>query len=215
MKSYEHIFFDWDGSLAMTLPLWFSSIKKSSEDYGLRLSDRQVVSMIGNLHPGAVDFGVKEEDFKKFEADIYAYFGRDMGNVQLYEGAQELLRSLKSNGKKLALISSGLRPNLLLMLKKTGIDDCFDLIISGSDVTHRKPHPEPLEKALAHLGSEKHKTIMIGDCEHDLNAAHAAGVDSALFYPDSHTFFYDLGHLRESNPTYTMRTFAELRKLLL
>ncbi len=215
MKSYKHIFFDWDGSLAMTLPFWFGSIKKAGEDYGLQLSERQVVSMIGNLHIGAVGLGVKEEDFKKFEAAIYAYFAQNMQDMQLYEGAAPLLRELKSEGKTLALISSGLRPNLLVMLKKTGIEDCFDLVISGSDVTHRKPHPEPLEKAFAHLGSQRDETIMIGDSEHDLNAAHAAGVDCALFYPDSHAFFYDLEHLRKSNPTYTMRTFADLRKLLL
>ncbi len=214
MKSYRHIFFDWDGCLAKTLDIWFKSIKLALADYNIDASDKLTVPLIGDLYNGAIALGLRPEDFIAFKRNVYLRVDANMSGVALYEGAQSLLKKLRSEGKTIALISSGSRSTLEPMLKNTGVREYFDLIISGSDVEKRKPNPEGIEKALSKLGSDKASTIMIGDSEHDLKAAQNAGIDSVLFYPDAHTFFYDIAHLKSLNPTYTIKTFEELGKIL-
>jgi len=214
MKSYQYIFFDWDGCLANSLGMWFDAIKSSLDKYNLTYSDSDIVAMFGDLYNNSLRLGLKKEDFLTFKKMVYSNMDMLCEKVTLYEGAESILRELKSDGKRLALISSGSKNSLEKMLSVTGVDDCFEFVVSGSDVERRKPHPEGIDMALAKLGSKKESTIMVGDSEHDLMAASAAGIDSILFYPDSHKLFYDLEGLRKLNPTYTIKKFEELKELL-
>jgi phosphoglycolate phosphatase len=53
----------------------------------------------------------------------------------------------------------------------------FGILVGKDDVTHPKPHPEPIRKALRALPSVTGGAYMIGDTCLDLDAAHAAGID--------------------------------------
>ena len=90
----------------------------------------------------------------------------------------------------------------------------FTAIVAADDVTNHKPHPEPLEKALAALRGTKVKAVIIGDSDKDLGAANAFGIDSILFYPDEHKKFYNLAILEALNPTYIVSDFTEIIKTL-
>lgn len=46
------------------------------------------------------------------------------------------------------------------------------------DTTHRKPHPEPIHKALALLGSQPARTLSFGDRDIDIQASNSANVIS-------------------------------------
>ncbi len=65
------------------------------------------------------------------------------------------------------------------MLKTLGMDDLFDLTISAYDVTRPKPHPECLEKILAHFRLAPEAALYIGDAALDQEVAAAAGVPFA------------------------------------
>jgi phosphoglycolate phosphatase len=54
--------------------------------------------------------------------------------------------------------------------------DAFEVLIGREDVTHAKPHPEPVLKALEKMGSEPHRSWLIGDTRLDAKAAERAGV---------------------------------------
>lgn len=214
VKSYQYIFFDWDGCLAKTLEIWFGAIESSLIDYNIQHSGKDVARLMNDLYGGVIGLGMRQDQYIQFKNDVYSRAEASIAEVYLYEGASVLLKSLKSKGKKLALISSGSKPSLERMLQRTRTNAYFDLVISGSDVEKRKPSPEGIESALAKLGAQKESSIMVGDSEHDLDAARNAGIDSVLFYPDAHTSFYNLDDLRKSNPTYTIRTFSELSRIL-
>jgi len=89
----------------------------------------------------------------------------------------------------------------------------FDVVITHEDTEKHKPHAEPLEKALAQLGGNKEKAVMIGDSDKDLGAAKNAGVDSILFYPKEHERFYRLDDLKRFGPTYVVDDFREVLKI--
>jgi pyrophosphatase PpaX len=215
MKPYKHIFFDWDGCVADTLGMWFSAIDSSLDECRIRHSERDVLFLLNNLYTGAMRLGMNHDEYGVFKKMVYEKGEANAENVRLYEGAEQLLGRLKAGGKSIALISSGSRGPLDRMLRITGARWYFDLVVSGSDVENRKPDPEGIALALAKLGSEKNEAIMVGDSDHDLEAARNAGIDSVLFYPDTHSSFYDLQLLKTSRPTYTVSRFDELARILI
>ena len=51
----------------------------------------------------------------------------------------------------------------------------MDVLVCADEVTNPKPHPEPVEKALALLGAEPATTVYVGDSIHDMVSGRAAG----------------------------------------
>ena len=62
------------------------------------------------------------------------------------------------------------------LLEYLGILPFFDTLIGREDVTHPKPDPEPIRKALEVLPDVTGGIHMIGDTCMDMDAAHAAGI---------------------------------------
>jgi phosphoglycolate phosphatase len=71
--------------------------------------------------------------------------------------------------------------SLPLVLDKLGLAHLFDLTVSAYDVTRPKPHPECLEKILAHFRVEPGTALYIGDAALDQQVAAAAQVPFAAY----------------------------------
>jgi phosphoglycolate phosphatase len=66
-----------------------------------------------------------------------------------------------------------------ILLEHFDLMQYFDVLIGREDVEHPKPHPEPVEKALSHLGYRFGKvTYFVGDTTIDMLAAQEAGIGS-------------------------------------
>lgn len=210
MKKYGYFIFDWDGCLAKTLEVWLRAYKDMYAEYGVYPTDLEIARRFGEPYQH-VAFGVTDEAFLpkiKARAEVA------LEAVELYPGARQLLQALK--GRPVALVTgSHLRRNVEHSLAKYGVDGCFDVIITGQDVTNPKPDPEGINKALEVLGGTPETAVMVGDSHKDLEAAQNAGIDSLLTYPPEHNIFYDLKDLQRHNPTYTVRSFAEAEAILL
>ena len=62
------------------------------------------------------------------------------------------------------------------LLEHFGVMRYFDVLIGRESVSHPKPHPEPILRAVEELGALADKTWMIGDTILDLIAAREANV---------------------------------------
>ena len=91
-------------------------------------------------------------------------------------GARQLIRSLGRQNHRLALASSAGRPRIDLFLGKLGLAKHFEVIVSGDDVTHAKPHPEIFQAAANRLGASYKHCIVIEDAKAGVAAAKAAGM---------------------------------------
>jgi len=149
-KSYNYLLFDWDGCLAKTLDLWHVSIESSLSDFGIRgISNSEIIAMFGNLYSQSLKAGITPDGYLEFKNKVNTKFEEGIEKITLYEGAEELMRNLKSDKKSLALISSSPRALLDKMLEVTNMRDYFDIVVSGSDVEKRKPQPEGIEKVIS------------------------------------------------------------------
>jgi len=62
------------------------------------------------------------------------------------------------------------------LMEHFGVMDAFEVLIGREDVTHAKPHPEPVLTALERMGANPERSWLIGDTRLDAEAARRAGI---------------------------------------
>lgn len=93
----------------------------------------------------------------------------------LYPGVLPVLDRLKGAGKKMAIVTNkpeGLAIGILEVMKLSAY---FKLVLGGDSLPNRKPHPEPIEKAIRELSATPGSTVVVGDSPVDCEAAKGAG----------------------------------------
>ena len=208
MQKYKYVLLDWDGNLARTLDLWLDAFKTVLEKRGIMVSDEEIAGSFGAFVGFMRSHGLADPEAAWAEADQIAQAA--LPEVELYPDALFVLNELHSAGKKLALITTSPHKNVAHLLEKHAIRQLFDVIVAGDDVTHHKPHSEPLEMALTALAGVKDQAVMIGDSDKDLGAAQNFGIDSILFYPAEHHKFYNLASLEVYKPTHVIADFKDI-----
>ncbi len=88
--------------------------------------------------------------------------------VKEYTGVFDMLSELKNRGIKLGIVSSKYKRYVLQELENTNLLSFFDVIVGLDDCTNRKPHPEPLLKAINTLNEKAENCIYIGDQPTDI-----------------------------------------------
>ncbi|MEK3884919.1 pyrophosphatase PpaX [Paenibacillus sp. PL2-23] len=96
--------------------------------------------------------------------------------VTVFAHVNEVLETLHQQGVQIGVVTTKMRMTTEKGLKYVGIYDYVDAIVTIDDVVNAKPHPEPVQKALALLNADPASTIMVGDSSVDMQAAVAAGV---------------------------------------
>jgi len=208
MKKYNYILLDWDGNLAKTLDIWLNAARIVIEQHDIYKSDNEIGASFGKIIDHFGQWGIADPKAVYEEVDRIAK--QTLPDVDLYPDALFVLQKLHESGKHLALITTSPHENVKHLLEKYNMRHFFEVIISGDDVENHKPHPEPLEKALAQLGGIKELAVMIGDSDKDVGAAQNFGVDSILFFPEEHHKFYHYETLRALKPTHIVDDFKQI-----
>ena len=87
-----------------------------------------------------------------------------------------VIRNLKDRGYKLACCSASEPWYIERALTQLDIKDCFDVVISGRDLSHGKPNPEIYLLTLERLGLKKDEAIIIEDSTYGIKAGRNAGI---------------------------------------
>ena len=155
------VLWDMDGTLVDTEPFWFAAETALVERFGGTWTEDQARTLVGmGLKDAAAalrEHGVDlpPEEMVEVQTDhVIAHLRRE---VPWRPGALELLRALREAGVRTALVTMSVRRMAEVVADAVPFE-AFDVIVSGSDVTHAKPHPEPYLTAAERLG------VPIGDC---------------------------------------------------
>ena len=172
------IVFDFDGTLADTLPLLFHAFREVFRAHaGRELTDGDVVGMFGPTEEGMIRNGLAPALHERAVADLHALYEREHDRfVALDPAILSLLRRLRSAGCRLAIFTGKGRRTAGISLRRLALADYFDAVVTGDDVERPKPDPEGLLRALAALGAAPAAAVFAGDSEADVRAAKAAGV---------------------------------------
>ena len=99
--------------------------------------------------------------------------------LRSYPGIHKTVAALRGRGVKLAIVTSKGRRATERGLRRCGLEEYFDLLVTVDDVTEYKPHPAPVVAALDRLFAAPGEAVFIGDSPHDMQSGRGAGVRTA------------------------------------
>ena len=210
MKDYDTYLFDWDGTLCKSIEIWVPTLRQMFADrYDIALTELELGSCLGDWE-FIFSLGVPESERTAFKDTAESTAYSKYVTTNLYDDAATTLKDLKRRGKNVALVTASKRVAITEALTHHELTDYFDLVVTADDVKVHKPDPQGVLLALDYFGTSKQRAVMLGDTDKDLGAARNAGIDSILFYPESHQPFYDREQLRSFGPVQILSQWAEL-----
>ena len=88
---------------------------------------------------------------------------------------QYLISRLKREGYRLAVCSNAIQESVELMIRRSGLYEYFDLLISNEDVSKPKPDPEIYLQAFKRMNVVAENTTIVEDSPHGIESAHRSG----------------------------------------
>lgn len=181
MERFEAVVFDLDGTLLNTLEDLTDSVNVALRAYHCQeKSIEQVRTYVGNgirkLIERCLEGGEDHPDFETiFTAFKEHYKDNCQNKTRPYDGVIELLRTLKAQGKKLAIVSN--KADFAVKELNDYYFAEFDMVAIGeSENVARKPAPDTVYQALKELDVTKDKAVYIGDSDVDVQTAKNAGL---------------------------------------
>ena len=108
---------------------------------------------------------------------IWRDIDKTIDGYKEYDGMAEVLQFVRENNVKAVLVTGAVK-------RRTNKLKRFNLplmgMVSRFDVSHKKPHPAPMFRALEILGCDASKVLSIGNQIIDLQSSKGAGIDFAL-----------------------------------
>ncbi|MET0315623.1 MAG: HAD family hydrolase [Rhodococcus fascians] len=173
------ILFDLDGTLLESEHLYSDIGAEMVEAAGGAWTEADRLASVGTALP---DFSVllQRAGLARPTSEIVAAVvdhvtERMRAAVPWRPGALELLDSVEAAGLPCALVTMTYRDTVSVLLDQSEALP-FDVVITGDDVVHGKPHPEPYLLAARHLGVAPEKCVAIEDSVLGLTSAGRAGL---------------------------------------
>lgn len=172
------ILFDLDGTLIDSTEAILESFGVAYETFGRVIpEDEQIKKLIG--YPLDLMFtmlgidSLEANDYVMAYKEHYRLISRK--KTTLLPLAIEAIRHA-SKIATLGIVTTKTARYSEEILEHLGVMHHFKVLIGRESVTHPKPHPEPIQKALIALSADPELTWMIGDTPMDLICAKEAGV---------------------------------------
>lgn len=96
--------------------------------------------------------------------------------VRLFPNVMEVIERLHAAGIQIGIVTTKVRASTERSMRFLQVPDVIGSIVTVEDVTHPKPHPEPVLMALQQLSADPATTVMVGDSPVDILSAVQAGV---------------------------------------
>jgi HAD superfamily hydrolase (TIGR01509 family) len=149
----------------------------------------------------------KGDDIRSAEKALYQAF---IDEVELMEGARELIVDLKDRGSTVVLASSAKEDEVEHYLDLLDARDLADSWTTSADVESTKPEPDLVQAALEKAGDSASDAVMVGDTPWDIEAARKAGVETIAVI----TGGFSRAELEEAGAAIVFESVAELRERL-
>ena len=160
-------------------PVDLPSVRSFVGDGAAKLVERVLAATGGVPAP--------DEAARCVERFLEIYEADPSANSVLYPGVAETLEALAAAGLRLGVCTNKPMAATLRLLDDLGIAGRFAAVVGGDSYPTRKPSPEPVLGLLDRLGVRPEETVFVGDNEHDVAAARAAGVARVLVVPYGYT----------------------------
>ncbi len=213
---FEAVIFDWDGTLADTLPIIVFLFQKVLQRAGCNVSDGFLLKRIGIGARNMFKDALKSSNITFDETKIDELMEEKtkmqlevLDKIQLFEGAFKLLNLLRPK-VKLALATMSNREIVDKLLTMKNLEKYFDFIITADEVSKLKPDPEVFLMCALKLGCQPEKCVVIEDSVFGVAAAKKANM-KCIAIPSG---AYSKADLKKESPDLIVDSLKETQKIL-
>lgn len=189
LQSIKAIFWDIDGTLIDSESLHYRAIAEWCEGRGCLLTHDDNSQLLGRSMREKWDFLTAEhhfdETFEDFCKDCSQYYCSHLHRVEIRPGPVQVLKNLATLNLPQACVSNGDSCVVECNLDHLGITEHIAFFISGDDLIHGKPHPEPYLLAAKRFNLPPEACLAVEDSEVGVTSASAAGVITVAWPTES------------------------------
>jgi len=174
----KNILFDMDGTLVNTEPLHAKALLETLIE--LSPSRSYIIEELLQMFHGQADdavFNALKKDltisFDDFLKIKNKHFIKSVTDSEMITDLRitDLLKQLKSNDYKIALVTASEKSAAYCLLRKEGLEQFFDVILTREDSSKTKPSPQPYLDAIRKLNIKKEDAFIFEDSETGIQAA--------------------------------------------
>ena len=180
------IIFDLDGVLVSTDQFHFAAWKQLASELGYTIDEEMNSRLRGVSRMDSLNIvlekyeGILSNEQKVVLADrknkIYLNYLENMVPSDVSNAVRKTLADLHERGYKIALGSSS--RNAKIILKKVALEEAFDAISDGTNISKSKPDPEVFLKAAEYLDLQPEECIVVEDAYAGIDAAKAGNMQA-------------------------------------
>lgn len=184
--SFRAVIFDMDGVIVDSEYAYAQEERAFLDAFGIEVSDEEIAQTVGCSREtfnqtvaqwwerGGYGTFTPDEAIARFNewGKSYVYDYRALMNP----GVPETLDALRARGLRLALASSSTMDNIREVLQACGIEDEFEVIVSGEQFHESKPNPEIYLHTCEVLGLDPSVCCCVEDSPYGIEAGKRAGL---------------------------------------
>jgi 2-phosphoglycolate phosphatase len=184
--SIKLVLLDLDGTLLDTAPDLGAALNLLRAEHHLApLPPERIRPHVSHGTPALLKlgFGLEPQDtrFSEMRSRYLAIYKERLNQeTRLFHGMQEVLEKLEHSGVRWGVVTN--KPGWLTepLLQAQGLTARAACVVSGDSTPRRKPFPDPLLHACSLCQVAAVDGIYVGDAQHDVEAAHAAGMQAVV-----------------------------------
>jgi len=210
------IIFDLDGTL-----IEFKLDVYSSKNEVIHLIKRELPNIVGldvsqpyHLMLRKVRGFVDEKTFESIKLKVFKVLDKfeekAVQETSLKEGARDALIELNRLGIRITLLTNSGKTATINALKKFGIIDLFEIVLSREDVEFLKPSTSGFKKMLTLLNLDASECLSVGDGLIDLIPSKALGIKFVAVTGG----YNPIEKMLEHRPDYVVNSLSELPMLV-
>jgi phosphoglycolate phosphatase len=182
---FSLVIFDLDGTLVDSAADIAESVNRTLTDWKLPTYDvPQIIEWIGEGSRKLITYAFRhagsDADIDDVMPGFLVHYAETALDATAYEGVVDTLAALHAQGVKLAVCTNKNEEFVRPLLKVRGMLPYIDGIVGGNTLPERKPSGVPLLHLAKEAGVSPDETLMVGDSESDVLAAHDAGLSLVM-----------------------------------
>ena len=174
------VLFDLDGTLLDTAPDLVAALQAvCAEQDQPAPPAATAASYVSRGAIGLVSLAFPDRDanaLERLRARLVEIYQANLcARTRPYPGVMALLAELDERGVRWGIVTNKLRFLAAPIIEQMQLARDCAVLVGGDCAAHNKPHPAPLQLAMAQIGANAAETVYVGDACKDIVAGRAAG----------------------------------------
>lgn len=181
MTKLESVLFDLDGTLIDTAPDFVTVLNRLLQEEGKQPLEFDTIRAI--VSDGAralvqLGFGLAEGEsgFEPLRQRLLNHYRSHLSvDSQLFPEMEQVLKTLEQNSIPWGIVTNKPREYAEPLLEDLALTERCATLVCPDDVTHRKPHAEPILLACKEIAANPTQSVYVGDHSRDIASGKNAG----------------------------------------